>query len=50
MYAIRSYYVNVGGTREGLYVIETDVESNVIYTGQGNQHPGLFKKARNNFV
>lgn len=37
--------LNVGGTKEGLYVIETDVENNVIYTGQGNQHPGLFKKA-----
>lgn len=37
--------LNVGGTKEGLYVIETDVETNVIYTGQGNQHPGLFKKA-----
>ena len=35
----------VGGTQEPLYVIDTDVEENVIYTGQGNQHPGLFKKA-----
>lgn len=37
--------LNVGGTKEGLYVIETDVEKNIIYTGQGNHHPGLFKKA-----
>lgn len=37
--------LNVGGTKEGLYVIETDVEKNIIYTGEGNQHPGLFKKA-----
>lgn len=37
--------LNVGGTKEGLYVIETDVEKNIIYTGQGNSHPGLFKKA-----
>lgn len=37
--------LNVGGTKEGLYVIETDVTKNVIYTGQGNHHPGLFKKA-----
>ncbi|SHJ68652.1 tRNA 2-thiouridine(34) synthase MnmA [Flavobacterium haoranii] len=37
--------LNVGGTKEGLYVIETDVEKNVIYTGQGSNHPGLFKKA-----
>jgi tRNA-uridine 2-sulfurtransferase len=37
--------LNVGGTLEPLYIIETDVESNIIYTGQGDQHPGLFKKA-----
>lgn len=37
--------LNVGGTAEPLYIIETDVESNIIYTGQGDQHPGLFKKA-----
>ncbi|PWI31470.1 tRNA 2-thiouridine(34) synthase MnmA [Flavobacteriaceae bacterium LYZ1037] len=34
----------VGGTVEPLFVIDTDVNTNVIYTGQGNQHPGLFKK------
>ena len=28
-----------------MYVIETDVTTNVIYTGQGKQHPGLYKKA-----
>ncbi|NHN26849.1 tRNA 2-thiouridine(34) synthase MnmA [Flavobacterium jejuense] len=37
--------LNVGGTKEGLYVIETDVEKNIIYTGQGANHPGLFKSA-----
>jgi tRNA-specific 2-thiouridylase len=35
----------VGGTIEPLFVIDTDVEENVIYTGQGKDHPGLFKKA-----
>jgi tRNA-specific 2-thiouridylase len=35
----------VGGTPEPLFVIDTDVEENVIYTGQGKKHPGLFKKA-----
>lgn len=34
----------VGGTPEPLFVIETDVDQNVIYTGQGKDHPGLFKK------
>jgi len=37
--------LNVGGTPEALFVIATNVETNTIYTGQGNQHPGLFKKA-----
>ncbi len=35
----------VGGTIEPLFVIDTDVEDNVIYTGQGKEHPGLLKKA-----
>ncbi|RIA10323.1 tRNA (5-methylaminomethyl-2-thiouridylate)-methyltransferase [Flavobacteriaceae bacterium MAR_2010_72] len=35
----------VGGTTEPLFVIETDVEENIIYTGQGKSHPGLLKKA-----
>ena len=29
---------------EPLFVIDTNVEDNIIYTGQGKQHPGLFKK------
>ena len=37
--------LNVGGTPEALFVIATDVKTNTIYTGQGSQHPGLFKKA-----
>ncbi len=35
--------LNVGGTKEPLFVIETDVDKNVIYTGQGKAHPGLFR-------
>lgn len=35
----------VGGTPEPLFVIETDVNDNVIYTGQGKDHPGLYRKA-----
>lgn len=35
----------VGGTPEPLFVIDTSVEDNIIYTGQGKNHPGLFKKA-----
>lgn len=35
----------VGGTPEPLFVIETDVEENVIYTGQGKEHPGIYRSA-----
>ena len=34
----------VGGTIEPLFVIDTDVEANVIYTGQGKDHPGLYRR------
>jgi len=37
--------LGVGGTPEPLFVIETDVDTNVIYTGQGKNHPGLYRKA-----
>jgi tRNA-specific 2-thiouridylase len=33
----------VGGTVEPLFVIETDVEENVIYVGEGKNHPGLYR-------
>ncbi|MFT6972649.1 MAG: tRNA-specific 2-thiouridylase [Roseivirga sp.] len=34
----------VGGTPEPLFVIEKDTTNNVIYTGQGENHPGLMRK------
>jgi tRNA-specific 2-thiouridylase len=37
--------LHIGGTVEPMYVIATDVEENVIYVGEGNTHPGLFRKA-----
>lgn len=36
--------LDVGGTPEPLFVIDTDVKENVIYTGQGKLHPGLYRK------
>ncbi|NKI31874.1 tRNA 2-thiouridine(34) synthase MnmA [Croceivirga thetidis] len=36
--------LNVGGTKEPLFVLDTDVNENVIYTGQGKSHPGLFRR------
>ncbi len=37
--------LNVGGKAKPLFVIATDVENNIIYTGQGDTHPGLMRKA-----
>ena len=37
--------LNVGGTKEALFIISTNVITNEIYTGQGHAHPGLFQKA-----
>ncbi len=34
----------VGGTPEPLFVIDTDVEENIIYTGQGKDHPGIYRQ------
>lgn len=36
--------LNVGGTKEPLFVIETDVNENIIYTGEGKEHPGLYRR------
>ena len=36
--------LGVGGTPEPLFIIDTDVEENVVYTGQGKQHPGLLRR------
>jgi tRNA-specific 2-thiouridylase len=36
--------LNVGGTKEPLFIIETDVDENIIYMGQGKNHPGLYRK------
>ena len=35
--------LGVGGTKEPLFVIETDVRENVIYAGEGKNHKGLFR-------
>lgn len=34
----------VGGKKEPLFVIATDVDENIIYTGQGKNHPGLYRQ------
>ncbi|MEG0500135.1 MAG: tRNA methyl transferase PRC-barrel domain-containing protein, partial [Rikenellaceae bacterium] len=37
--------LGVGGKAEPLFVIATDVEQNIIYVGQGQNHKGLYRKA-----
>lgn len=37
--------LNVGGKPEPLFVIATDVERNIVYVGQGQEHPGLYRPA-----
>jgi len=34
----------VGGTKNPLFVLKTDVINNIIYVGEGKNHPGLFRK------
>jgi tRNA-specific 2-thiouridylase len=36
--------MNVGGHIEPLFVIGTDVEKNIVYVGEGQNHPGLNRK------
>ena len=34
----------IGGSKDPLYVIKTDVINNIVYVGEGKDHPGLYKK------
>jgi tRNA-specific 2-thiouridylase len=36
--------LHIGGYEKPLFVIGTDTEKNVIYTGMGDDHPGLYRK------
>ena len=37
--------LGIGGRKESLFIISTDVEQNVIYVGEGDSHPGLHRRA-----
>ena len=37
--------LNVGGKEHPLFVIATDVDRNIVYVGQSEEHPGLYRKA-----
>jgi tRNA-specific 2-thiouridylase len=36
--------MNIGGHKEAMFVIGTDVTENIVYTGEGQAHPGLNRK------
>ena len=35
--------LNIGGHQEPLFILGTDVTRNIIYVGEGTEHPGLFR-------
>ena len=41
----QSKYLGIGGRKEKMFVIGTDVEKNIVYVGEGHNHPGLNKRA-----
>lgn len=36
--------LNIGGHQEPLFVLATDVGRNIVYVGEGQEHPGLFRR------
>ncbi len=36
--------LNIGGYTEPLFVIGTDVKRNIVYVGEGQNHPGLYRR------
>ena len=36
--------LNIGGYEKPLFVIGTDTNTNTIYTGSGDDHPGLYRR------
>ncbi len=37
--------LNIGGHKESIFIISLDLLSNTIYVGEGQSHPGLYRKA-----
>lgn len=35
--------LNIGGFKEPLFVLATDVQRNIVYVGEGQDHPGLYR-------
>ncbi len=36
--------LNIGGHKESIFIIATDHDTNTIYVGEGQKHPGLYRK------
>ncbi len=36
--------INIGGYKEPLFVIGSDITNNLLYVGEGQSHPGLYRK------
>jgi tRNA-specific 2-thiouridylase len=36
--------LNIGGYREPLFVLGTDIANNIVYVGEGQEHAGLYRK------
>lgn len=36
--------LRIGGFPEGLFVLDIDIENNIVYVGMGEDHPGLYDK------
>ncbi len=36
--------INIGGYSEPLFVIGNDIEKNILFVGEGQSHPGLYRK------
>lgn len=36
--------MNIGGKKEPLFILLTDTEKNILYTGEGKSHPGLYRR------
>ncbi len=36
--------LNIGGKKEPLFILGTDTKKNIIYTGEGKDHPGLYRR------
>lgn len=37
--------LDIGGHKESIFIISIDIQNNIIYVGEGQSHPGLYRKA-----